>query len=121
MVTEQVNVVPFNLDFNGVLQVASQQLVFLPLAESRFCYINRISGYNNAANTYNGIVGIIDSGGNYVPISITACAQNAAFNTQIDKTIIPTLGAYWQFTATSYPVTPQAMIDGYYYDIVESE
>jgi hypothetical protein len=107
----------FNLSANAVLAAAGTSQIFVPLQYEDYAYINRISGYNGAANSYNGVLGIIDEQNNQTPITITACAQYAAFNTQVDKVIRPEFGAYWAVTASSYPVTAQMMIDGYFFTL----
>jgi hypothetical protein len=113
-----VNIVDFiSFDLYAVYPAAPLAVPIVQLVDDHYAYINRISGYNGSANSYNAVFGYIDSGGVYTPMAITACAQNAAFNTQIDKYIKPQLGAYAQITASSYPVTAQIMVDGYLFDL----
>lgn len=107
----------FNLSVEVVLAATATQQIFVPLVYDNFAYINRISGYNPSTNAYNGVIGIIDEQQNQIPISITACSTLTAFNTQIDKVIRPEFGGYWAVTATTYPVTAQMVIDGYFYTL----
>lgn len=113
-----VNIVDFlALDYNAVLAAASSNVNIVPLTDIHYAYLNRISGYNPSTNAFNAIVGYIDSGGVYVPFSTTSVAASTVFNVQLDKYILPQLGAYFQITATTYPVTAQLMVDGYTFDL----
>ena len=107
----------FNFTIDSVFPDTSSVIQLVPNAAPYYAYLNNISGYNPSTNSFNAIVGVLDESLSQIPISITACASSAAFNTTINKFIKPEYGAYIAITASTYPVTAQLMVDGYTFNI----
>lgn len=107
----------FNFSFNGTFASAQNNILIVPVQLPFWVYVNNVSGTNTGANSYNAEVGYVDDAGNYIPFVLTACAQNAVFNTVIDKYIRPEFGIWVGVTASVYPVTTNFMIDGYLFSL----